>query len=65
VRKLKVKGLLEHIPENITVDISNLDILDAIKIEDIQLDNIAIIDIPSKVVVTVLSSRNVEETPKE
>ena len=65
VRKLKVNGLLEHIPENITVDISNLDILDTIKIEDIQLDNISIIDNPSKVVVTVLSSRNVEEAPKE
>jgi len=65
VRKLKVKGLLEHIPENITVDISDLDILDAIKVEDIQLDNVSIIDIPSKVVVTVLSSRNVEEAPKE
>jgi large subunit ribosomal protein L25 len=66
VLKLKVSGLLEHIPENITVDISNLDILDSIKIEDIQLDNISIIDNPSKVIVTVLSSRNVEaEAPKE
>jgi large subunit ribosomal protein L25 len=65
VRKLKVKGLLEHIPENITVDISNLDILDTIKVEDIQLDNISIIDIPTKVVVIILSSRNVEEAPKE
>jgi large subunit ribosomal protein L25 len=64
--KLKVNGLLEHIPENITVDISNLDILDTIKIEDIQLNNISIIDNPSKVIVTVLSSRNVEvDAPKE
>ena len=31
VRKLKVSGLLEHIPENITVDISGLDILDSIR----------------------------------
>ena len=65
VRKLKVKGLLENIPENITVDISKLDILDTIKIEDIQLEKISIIDIPSKVVVTILSSRNVEETTEE
>ena len=61
VRKLKVKGLLEHIPEHITVDISNLDILDAVEINEIKVDNISIIDNPSKVVVTVLSSRNVEE----
>jgi len=65
VRKLKVNGLLEHIPENITVDISQLDILDSIKIEDIQLDNISIVDNPSIVIVIILSSRNVEEAPKE
>jgi len=65
VRKLKVKGLLENIPENIIVDISNLDILDTIKVEDIQIDKVSIIDIPSKVVIIILSSRNVEEAPKE
>ena len=65
VRKLKVNGLLENIPENITVDISQLDILDSIKIEDIKLDNISIIDSPSKVIITILSSRNVEEASKE
>ncbi len=65
VRKLKVKGLLENIPENITVDISGLDILDSVKIEDIKLDSISIIENPSKVIVTILSSRNVEEVAKE
>ena len=64
VRKLKVKGLLEHIPENITVDISGMDILDMIEIKDIPVNNIAIVDNPNKVVVTILSSRNVEEAPK-
>jgi large subunit ribosomal protein L25 len=65
VRKLKVKGLLEHIPETITVDISSLDILDTIRVEDIKADNISIMDNPSKIVVTILSTRNVEEAPKE
>jgi large subunit ribosomal protein L25 len=65
VRKLKVKGLLEHIPEMIMVDISSLDILDSIRIEDIKLDNVSIIDNPSKVIITILSSRNVEEASKE
>ena len=63
VRKLKVKGLLEYIPENITVDISNLDILDVIEVKDIPISNFSIIENPNKVVVTILSSRNVEETP--
>ncbi|MDR1878246.1 MAG: 50S ribosomal protein L25/general stress protein Ctc [Bacteroidales bacterium] len=65
VRKLKVKGLLEHIPENITVDISQMDILDSILVENIKQENITIIDNPSKVIVTILSSRNVEEVAKE
>ena len=63
VRKLKVKGLLEDIPENITVDISNLDILDTVEIKDIPVKNFSIVDNPNKVVVTVLSSRNVEAAP--
>jgi large subunit ribosomal protein L25 len=65
VRKLKVKGLLEHIPEDITIDISGLDILDSIEIKDIQVSNFTIVDDPNKVIITVLSSRNVEEAPKE
>ncbi|MDR1458904.1 MAG: 50S ribosomal protein L25/general stress protein Ctc [Bacteroidales bacterium] len=65
VRKLKIKGLLEHIPETITADISALDILDTIKVEDIKLENVAIIDNPAKVLITILSSRNVEEASKE
>jgi len=65
VRKLKVNGLLENIPENITLDISGLDILDTVEIKDIPVNNISIVNNPNTVVVTVLSSRNVEEAPKE
>lgn len=59
-RKIKVKGLLEHIPENIKLNISKLNILDSIKVEDVKVDNIDIVEIPSKVLVSVLSSRSVE-----
>ena len=61
VRNLRVKGLLEHIPEHILVDISSLDILNTVEVNEIKLDNVSIIDNPAKVVVTILSSRNVEE----
>ncbi len=59
VRKLKVRGLLENIPEDITADISNLDIEDVIRISDINIDNISIIDNPNKVIVSVNQTRNV------
>lgn len=59
VRKLKVRGLLENIPECITADISNLDLNDFIKVSDIQIDNITVVDNPNKVIVAVLPTRNV------
>ncbi|MBP5413616.1 MAG: 50S ribosomal protein L25 [Bacteroidales bacterium] len=63
VRKVKVHGLLAHIPENITLDISKLDILDCIRVEDVQLENISIVEQPSKVLVSVLPTRNIEDAP--
>lgn len=61
VRKIRVKGLLAHIPENIKVDISKLDILDTIKVSDIQIENITLMEPASKILVSVLSTRNVDE----
>jgi len=57
VRKIKVRGLLENIPEDITADISNLDINDVTKIGDIQMDKLEIIDNPNKVVIAVIPTR--------
>ena len=57
VRKLKVRGLLENIPENITADISSLDINDMTKIGDIHIDNLEIEDNPNKVVLQVVPTR--------
>ena len=59
VRKLKVRGLLENVPECVVADISKMDLNDMMKISDIQLDNITIVDNPSKVVVAVMPTRNV------
>ena len=71
VRKLKVRGLLENIPENITADISSLDINDMTKIGDIHIDNLEIVDNPNKVVLQVVPTRgsaaatSEEETAEE
>jgi len=59
-RKVKVKGLLENIPENIIVNISNLQILDSIFVKDILTDKFEIIENSAKLLVSILSSRNVE-----
>ena len=65
VRKLKVRGLLNDIPEFIPVDISGLDIDNSVKVNDLKIDNITFVENPNAVVTAVLSTRNVEEAPTE
>lgn len=59
-RKLKIKALIEHLPDEIEVSISNLNINQSVKVGDMKMDNIEFLDIPSAVIVTVISTRNVE-----
>lgn len=64
VRKLKVRGLLQNIPEKIEVDITPLEIDDNIKVGDIKVENLTVIDNKAQIVVSVISTRNVAvETP--
>lgn len=56
-RKLLVKGLVENIPDNIEVDITKLEIGAAIKVSDIKVKNIDLLDPPSAMVVTVRTAR--------
>lgn len=64
-RKIKLRGALENIPEFVTIDISNLDILDTFRAGQIQIDNVEVVDVPSTIIVTILSSRNVTEATTE
>ena len=57
VRKLKVRGLLEIIPEEVVSDISNLEINDMTKISDVHIDNLEIVDNPNKVIIQVIPTR--------
>ncbi|NTW26458.1 MAG: 50S ribosomal protein L25/general stress protein Ctc, partial [Lentimicrobium sp.] len=47
-------------PDEIEISISKLDINQSVKVGDLKLDNIDFLDIPSAVIVTVISTRNVE-----
>ncbi|MEI6575361.1 MAG: 50S ribosomal protein L25/general stress protein Ctc [Bacteroidota bacterium] len=61
LRKLKVRALPKHLPDTIKVDISNLDIDETIKVNEITVDNVVFLDVPSAIVVGVRSTRAVEE----
>lgn len=65
VRKLKVRGLLEHIPEYINLSIDGMEINDNLRVSDVKIDNIAVVDNPSKVLISILTSRNVDDSATE
>ena len=55
-RYLKVKGLLEHMPDSLVVDITELDIGQSILASDVQYDNLEILEPSYTLVVGVVSS---------
>jgi len=65
MHKVRVKGLVEHLPETVEVDISDLVIGSSIKVRDIELENLSLLDPPNSVIVRVKTSRNVEEEEAE
>ncbi|MCQ2265617.1 MAG: 50S ribosomal protein L25 [Bacteroidales bacterium] len=65
VRKLKVRGLLEHIPEYINLSIDGMEINDNLRVSDVKIDNISVVDNPGKVLISILTSRNVDESATE
>ena len=64
MRKLKIKGLVANLPDNIEIDITPLKIGSSVRVRDLVSKGITFLDIPSNVVVGVRITRNVvEETP--
>ena len=59
MRKLKLKGLINDIPENVVLNISPLKIGDAIRVKDVSLKNITVLDNPSNVILNVKTARGV------
>lgn len=59
--RLRVKGLPSAIPDEIFVDIKDLEIGDVIKVEDIKVPNIEFVDPPNAVVVGVKRARTLED----
>ena len=56
-RSLKVKGLTKHMPEHITIDITNIGIGQSVKIGDLAYENLEIIDNKRAMIVAVEVSR--------
>lgn len=56
-RKLRIKALVENLPDFIEVDITKLEIGDSIRVEDLEHDNLKFLDKKSNPVVGVISTR--------
>ena len=64
-RSLKVRGLVEYLPDQLEVDITELEIGDSLKVGDIQYENLEILDPTRAMVVGVVSSRLVAKGLRE
>lgn len=58
VRKLKVRALPANLPDSIEIKIDNLDIGKSIRVSEIPVSNIELLDTPNMVVVTIKATRN-------
>ena len=64
MRKVKVRAMIEDLPDDVTLDISPLEIGDSIHISSLQKDKIEFLDPPTNVIVGVRTARAiVEEVP--
>jgi len=57
MRKIKVKGLVKDLPDTITVDITNLDLEQNIKVGDLQFDGVEFLANKSNVVASISVTR--------
>jgi len=66
LRKMILKALPAHLPEEVVIDITELRIGQSIKVKDVQLDNVECLDNENAVIIAVKTSRvAVEEELEE
>ncbi|MGV3596302.1 MAG: 50S ribosomal protein L25/general stress protein Ctc [Bacteroidota bacterium] len=56
-KKLRVKGLIANIPDSIEINIDNLELGKSIKVSEIKVNNLELLDSPANAVVSVLTTR--------
>jgi large subunit ribosomal protein L25 len=59
IQRVKIKGLISHIPDNVDINIDQLDLGQSIKVKDLSIPNVEILDNKDNAVVSVKMTRNV------
>ena len=57
IRKLSVKGLPDALPQYAEVNISSLEIGQGVKVEQVSIENVELLDVKSSVIVWVKPTR--------
>jgi large subunit ribosomal protein L25 len=65
MRKLKVKGLASVLPDDVKIDISTLDIDDFIKVNNLSVEGVEFLNVPTSIVVIIKTTRGVEDPAAE
>ena len=65
MRKLKVKGLANVLPDDVKVDISALDIEDYVKVNNLNVEGVEFLNVPTSIVVMIKATRGVEDAAAE
>jgi large subunit ribosomal protein L25 len=65
IRKIRVSGLVEDLPDYIVLDISELDVGDSIKVSDVENDKLRFLDNARSIVVGVFTARIVVDEEEE
>ncbi len=60
IRRLSIKGMAEDIPDHVTLDVNNLDLGDSIKVKDMKLGKLTLLDPANAAVVSVKMTREAE-----
>jgi large subunit ribosomal protein L25 len=64
-RHLKVRGLADHLPEELLVDVTELKIHQSVKVGDLSYDKVELVDPKIATVVTVATSRVAQKSEDE
>ncbi len=65
MHKIRLRGLVDDMPDKVEVDITNLSIGNSVKIKDLDFESISVMEPNNAVVVLVKMSRNVTEEGDE
>ncbi|MEI6817656.1 MAG: 50S ribosomal protein L25/general stress protein Ctc [Bacteroidota bacterium] len=63
MRNLKVKALPSKLPDNVEIAIDNLGIGASVRVKDITIDGVELLDAPNNIIVNIKMTRDVVETP--